>query len=68
MFHCRILTASPRAADRLNLGLQGTPAASQAATQPAKQSERCTDVNGPAQVRASCVSSCTGMHVDLPTV
>lgn len=47
MFHCRILTASPRAADRLKLGLQGTPAASHAATQPAKQSDLCTDVKGP---------------------
>ena len=48
MFHCRTLTGSPRAADRLNLGLQGTPAASHAVTQPARQSALCTDVKGPA--------------------
>ena len=49
MFHCLILTGSPRAADKLNLGLQGTPAASQAVTQPARQSDLCTEVNVPAQ-------------------
>ena len=48
IFHCLIFTGSPKAADRLNLGLQGTPAASQAATQPARQSDLCTEVKGPA--------------------
>lgn len=62
MFHCLILTASPRAADRLNLGLQGTPAAPQAATQPAKQSDLCTDVKGPAQHSSTLVNQDSALH------
>ena len=51
MFHCLILTGSPRAVERLNFGLQGTPAAWQAPTQVARQSALCTDVNGPVRGR-----------------
>ena len=57
MFHCRILTGSPKAAERLKLGVHGTPAASQAATQPAKQSDLCTDVKGPARRGVCCLAA-----------
>ena len=63
MFHCLILTASPRAVDKLNLGLQGTPAASQAAIQPAKQSDLCTDVKGPVHTTRFHLLEQSGLNI-----
>lgn len=64
MFHCLILTASPRAVDRLKLRLQGTLAVSQAATQPAKQSDLCTDVKGPASTTRFHLTGQFGFYLE----